>query len=147
MQLMRLRPAFEGCDVTYVTVHSQYRADLGTAGTGARFEVVNDATRWNKFALLMLALRILWIVARTRPDAIVTTGAAPGYFALRIGKWFGARVAWIDSIANVEEVSMSGRRIGPSAHLWLTQWAHLAAASAMGARQKRTLPEYRGSVL
>ena len=134
VQLMRLRPALRDCEVTYVTVHPQYRADVGDA----RFEVVNDATRWNKFALVFMALRVLWIVLRVRPHAIVTTGAAPGYFALRFGKLLGARVAWIDSIANVEEVSMSGRRIGPTADLWLTQWAHLGQASG---------PHYRGSVL
>jgi hypothetical protein len=50
----------------------------------------------------------------------------------------GARTIWIDSIANVEELSLSGRRIGKHAHLWLTQWPHLAAPGG---------PRYEGSVL
>ncbi len=123
IQLLRLRPAFDGCDVVYATVKEGYRSDLDA---NARFHVVPDGNRWNKWNLLRSAACILFLLLRLRPDAIVTTGAAPGYFALRIGKWLGARVVWIDSIANAEELSMSGRKAGRIADLWLTQWPHLA---------------------
>jgi hypothetical protein len=73
-----------------------------------------------------------------RPDVIVTTGAAPGYFAVRFGRLLGTRTVWVDSIANAEELSMSGRMAGKHASLWLTQWPHLAQGGG---------PEYRGSVL
>lgn len=149
VQLLRLRPAFEGCDVTFVTVSDVYRADVGEGG---RFCVVNDATRWNKFGLLKMAMKIAWIVGRHRPDVVITTGAAPGYFAIRIGRLIGARTMWLDSVANVERLSLSGERIGAHADLWLTQWPHLASAGAeayptgeAGATMHR--PLYRGSVL
>jgi hypothetical protein len=99
---------------------------------------VNDATRWNKFGLLVLLLRLLRILLRERPEVIISTGAAPGYLALRIGRWLGARTIWIDSIANVERLSMSGEKIGPHADLWLTQWPHLA---------RRDGPHFVGAVL
>lgn len=145
VQLLRLRPAFEGCDVTFVTVSEQYRADVAEdIANGAGFCIVNDATRWNKFGLLKQCWTLLRIILAVRPDAIITTGAAPGFFALRIGKLLGARTAWLDSIANVEELSLSGRKVGPKADLWLTQWPHLAnAAGSDGASG----PEYRGAVL
>ena len=134
IELMRLRPAFEGADTAYVTVEREYRVDV----PGSRFHRVNDATRWSKLAVLLLGVRMLLVLLRERPDVIITTGAAPGYIALRLGKWFGARRIWIDSIANVDELSMSGRRAGKHADLWLTQWAHLAAEGG---------PEYAGAVL
>jgi UDP-N-acetylglucosamine:LPS N-acetylglucosamine transferase len=142
VQLLRLRPAFDGADVTFVTVSEQYRADVADdVANGAQFRTVNDATRWNKFGLVKLAWKLFRIIREVRPDVVITTGAAPGFFALRIAKLLGARTAWIDSIANVEEVSLSGRRVGPKADLWLTQWPHLAnTASASG-------PSYRGAVL
>ena len=34
---------------------------------------------------------------------VISTGAAPGYFAMRFAKWLGRRTIWIDSIANVEQ--------------------------------------------
>ncbi|MDX2116369.1 MAG: UDP-N-acetylglucosamine--LPS N-acetylglucosamine transferase [Planctomycetota bacterium] len=123
VQLLRLRPAFEGCRVTYVTVREDYRADLAP---GARFRVINDATRWDKVGLVKMALRLAWILLRERPHVIISTGAAPGYFAIRLGRLLGARTLWLDSIANVEEVSMTGQIVGRYADLWLTQWPHLA---------------------
>jgi UDP-N-acetylglucosamine:LPS N-acetylglucosamine transferase len=121
-QLLRLRPAFEGHDVTYVTVREGYRSQVA----GSPFHCIRDATRHDKAALLQVALQLAWILLRTRPDVVVSTGAAPGYVAIRLGKWLGCRTAWIDSIANAETVSMAGQLAQPHADLWLTQWPHLA---------------------
>ncbi len=134
VELMRIRPALEGGETTYVTVRREYARDV----PDARFFVVNDATRWNKIALLMMAAKLLYIIVRVRPDVVITTGAAHGYFALRFGKWLKARTVWLDSIANGEELSMSGRITGRFADLWLTQWEHLATPDG---------PEYAGAVM
>ena len=134
VQLLRLRPAFASCDVTFVTVHDSYQLQV----IGSKFYVVNDATRWNKFGLIRLASKLAWIIWKSRPDVVISTGAAPGYIALRLGRWMGARTIWLDSIANVEHLSLSGHKIGKHADLWLTQWAHLARAEG---------PHYAGSVL
>lgn len=134
VQLRRVAPAFEGCDVTYVTVEKSYRDEV----LDAPVRIVLDATRWNKLKLIVMMLQITWIVLTSRPDVVISTGAAPGFFALRIAGMLGKRTVWLDSIANVEEVSMSGRKIGPHATLWLTQWAHLAEPDG---------PQFRGAVL
>jgi hypothetical protein len=122
VQLLRLRDALAGEDVTYVTTVSACRAMV----PGAPFRVVVEATRKNKFRLALLALQMLWIMLRVRPAAVVTTGAAPGFFAIRFGRWFGARTLWIDSIANAEEMSLSGQLAVRHADVVLTQWSHLA---------------------
>jgi exopolysaccharide biosynthesis glucuronosyltransferase PssD len=114
-------PTLGSHDLAFVTVNRAYRHQCGTA----RFYVVNDATRWNRVGLVALAVRMLFILLKERPDVVISTGAAPGYFALRIAKWFGMQTVWIDSLANVEEVSLSGRRVGRFADVWLTQWHHL----------------------
>ncbi|MEM1346841.1 MAG: UDP-N-acetylglucosamine--LPS N-acetylglucosamine transferase, partial [Pseudomonadota bacterium] len=80
-----------------------------------------------------------WIVLTTRPHAVVSTGASLGDFAFRLGRLIGARTIWIDSIANAEELSLSGRKIGRHADVWLTQWPELAD-EGRGLR-------YEGSVL
>lgn len=134
VQLLRLRPAFEGHDVVYATVSRHYRNDVGESS----FRVVPDATRWHKFSLFRAAVGISWLLVRERPDIVISTGAAPGYFALRVARWVGAKTVWVDSIANVEELSLSGQKIGKHADLWLTQWPHLASTDG---------PQFRGSVL
>lgn len=134
VQLLRIKPAFEHCEVTFVTVHDSYRAQV----PDHKFYLVNDANRWTKVALLKAARRIAWIVWNEKPDIVFSTGAAPGYLALRFGQMMGARTIWLDSIANVEQLSMSGDRIGHCADLWLTQWPHLARPDG---------PHYTGAVL
>ncbi len=134
VELRRLLPAFEGHKIIFATVDSFYRHEVGCQ----KLYVVEDATRWNKIKLVKLALQVIVLLLRERPEIIVSTGAAPGYFALRLGKFLGARTIWVDSIANVGELSLSGRLVGKYADLWLTQWPHLAHPGG---------PEYKGSVL
>ena len=134
MQLLRISPAFVKCDVAFVTVHASYRSQVAKN----RFYCVNDATRWNKLGLIAMTARLGWIIWKEKPQVVISTGAAPGYIALRLGRLIGARTIWLDSIANIERLSMSGEKIGRHVDLWLTQWAHLARAEG---------PHYAGSVL
>jgi UDP-N-acetylglucosamine:LPS N-acetylglucosamine transferase len=134
VQLLRLRPALAGDHVVWVTVDRAYRTDVGAA----EFRVVNDATRWNRFGLLRLFLRLAWIMIRQRPDVVITTGAAPGYFAMVLGRLLGARTVWIDSLANADRLSLSGQRASRWADLWLTQWPHLVSERG---------PQFEGAVL
>lgn len=128
VQLRRLAPAWEGCDVAYMTTEAGYREHVAPA----RFYVVRDANRWDKIGLLRQVLGVAWVLVRERPKAIVTTGAAPGFFALGLGRLLGARTIWVDSIANAEELSGSGAKAGRFARLWLTQWPHLARPEGPG---------------
>lgn len=134
VQLNRLHPAFEGCEVTYVSVDKAYREDV----IGERFIAVPDATRWNKFRLTWMALSVGLALLRVRPHVIISTGAAPGYVAIWLGSKLGARTLWLDSIANVERISMSGQMIRRHVDLCLTQWPHLAEEGG---------PVYWGAVL
>lgn len=134
VQLLRLMPAFEDCDIAFVTVNKAYRAQMPEH----RFYSVNDATRWNKLGLARVGMRLAWIILKEWPDVIVSTGAAPGFLAIRFGKLLGVRTIWLDSIANVERLSLSGEKVGKYADLWLTQWPHLASAEG---------PRFEGAVL
>ena len=143
VQLMRLRAAWQGLDITYVstdaglgTVLAEAAREAGEPAPG--FHVITEANRWQIWRLAREFAGLFFVMLRVRPDAIITTGAAPGYFALRLGRLFGARTVWIDSIANAEELSLSGQRARHHADLWLTQWEHLATPAG---------PKYLGSVL
>ncbi|MGA3171436.1 MAG: UDP-N-acetylglucosamine--LPS N-acetylglucosamine transferase [Chthoniobacteraceae bacterium] len=134
VQLQRLRPAFDGCDVAFASVKDGYRTDV----SGKRFYVIPDSNMQQKIALVRTAIMVLLVLLRERPQVIISTGAAPGYFAVFFGKWMGARTIWLDSVANAEKLSLSGEKAGRYADLWLTQWAHLARESG---------PRFYGSVL
>jgi hypothetical protein len=100
--------------------------------------VTCDANVTTKFKLMLMALKVAAVVLWEWPDLIVSTGAAPGYAAIRVGKLIGAKTIWVDSMANAEKLSLSGRRVGAHADLWLTQWPHLAEPQG---------PYYEGAVL
>lgn len=134
MQLLRLRPAYAEARVVFATVKDGYRSDVGDE----EFRVIADGNLSKKLALLRSACSVLMLLLRERPDTIISTGAAPGYFAVRFGRMLGMRTVWVDSVANADELSMSGRRAGGCADLWLTQWPHLASERG---------PKHFGSVL
>ncbi len=134
MQLLRLRPAFRDCDVTYATVSQGYESDV----EGEKFRVIVDSNRDQKLRLISSLLSIAWTILCIRPHAIISTGAAPGFFAMFIGKLLRKKTIWVDSIANAEELSMSGQKAGKYATLWLAQWEHLAKPKG---------PHYFGNVI
>ncbi len=135
VQMQRVAASFAGHRITWVTTLPGYREQVPTDDG---FRVVHDANLQRKLGLVLLALQTFWTILVTRPDVVISTGAAPGYFALRFGKWFGAKTIWVDSIANVERLSVSGAKVRRFADLWLTQWPHLADDDG---------PEFAGAVL
>jgi UDP-N-acetylglucosamine:LPS N-acetylglucosamine transferase len=125
VQLLRLQPAFEGCETVYASVYPDSSEEV----PGHRYYTFRDASRKNKLAFPLVFIRMLWIVVRERPDVIITTGSAPALLCLAIGRLFGARTLWIDSIANVKELSASGKRAVKVAHCCVSQWPEVANAN------------------
>src|SRR5690606_32736577 len=90
-QLLRLRPAFEGADVVFATVKEGYRSDIGDS----EFRVIADGNLSKKLALLKSAWSVFKLLITERPDTVISTGAAPGYFAIRLGKLLRMRTIWV----------------------------------------------------
>jgi UDP-N-acetylglucosamine:LPS N-acetylglucosamine transferase len=134
VQLQRLVAAFDDCDVIFATTEPGYAVEIAPR----RLHVVRDATRWDRLGCFVLLFQMARLVMRERPQVVITTGAAPGCFAVIFGRLFGARTIWVDSIANVERMSLSGRLVRPFTGLWLTQWPSLAEGEGA--------PEYAGAV-
>ncbi len=133
VQLLRMRPAFAHHEVHFVTTNAAYAKDVS-----APLHTVLDASSWTKLRLVWMFLQMFWLVLRLRPDVVFTTGAAPGLAAIVCGRAMGAKTIWVDSIANSEQVSRSGRHAGRVAHVWLTQWPALARTGG---------PEHWGGVV
>lgn len=100
--------------------------------------VVTDCNRNDVLANLRCIADVWRVVRTVRPEVVVSTGAAPGLIGLVIGKIHGAKCVWVDSVANSERLSLSGKLARFVADIWLTQWEHLAV---------RQGPGYLGSVL
>ncbi|QGG80128.1 UDP-N-acetylglucosamine--LPS N-acetylglucosamine transferase [Litorivicinus lipolyticus] len=134
VELMRTRQAFAGHQVLFASTERAYAAD----NPDAAFYYLPDASRWSKFRLAVQALACAWLILRTRPDVVVTTGASAGFFCLVFAKALRKRTVWLDSIANCSEISMSGRKAQPYADLYLTQWPELVESNG---------PSFHGALL
>lgn len=133
-QLMAMRPAFDDQDVLFVTT----LPGLAEQFAAAPYRIVPDCNRNEKVAILRCAVALAGVTVRFRPDVVISTGALPGVIALALGRLAGARTIWVDSVANGEEMSMSGMLARRLSHLWMSQWQHVADAAGA---------EYAGSIL
>ena len=85
-----------------------------------------DADSTQPLRLVRMALQVFFFVLKTRPDFVISTGAAIGFFAVLFGRMLGAHTIWVDSVANYHKLSISGRYAAKICHLHLTQWPELA---------------------
>lgn len=96
-----------------------------------------DFSRENMWRVTGAYKAVKKLITSLQPHVIITTGAAPGLIALIAGRRMGIKTIWIDSCANYERLSLSGRIASYTADLVLTQWPHLASQTVC----------YKGSVL
>jgi UDP-N-acetylglucosamine:LPS N-acetylglucosamine transferase len=122
-ELARLSAAFEDHDILYASTAKNLRAPSGTREVSE----IRDASRSDPLRLVGLLWDVVSLLISFRPRLIVTTGAAPGLLAIVAGRLMGCRSVWIDSVANAETLSLSGRLTSRWANVRLTQWPHLAS--------------------
>jgi UDP-N-acetylglucosamine:LPS N-acetylglucosamine transferase len=127
VQLQRLRPAFAAFDTAYVSMFDSYAEMVAPA----RYYTVPDASRFDVRAFAPVFLRAARILAKERPKAIVTTGSAPMLAFIVLGRMMGAKTLWVDSIANSERMSSSGRLARKLAHKTISQWPAVAVAEGV----------------
>ena len=132
-QMQRVTSAFSGHEVVYVSTLKGYAKQV----SAYKYYQVKDASAWSKLSLIILVFQLFKIIIDERPDIVISTGAAPGLFAIIISRFLGAKTIWLDSIANYKQLSLSGRLAKYFTHLHLTQWKHLATSKT----------QYSGSVL
>lgn len=123
IQLLRIaKPMEEKFEMVYLCTHPKCE----TMVEGNKFHLISDYSRWDAWKMIPSFFQLLRIVRKEKPDAIITTGAAPGLMCLLAGKILGRKTIWIDSIANVQHLSASGRIAAKFATRVYTQWKDLA---------------------
>lgn len=123
VQLLRIARQMEkDYEVVYLCTHPK----CATMVEGQKFYVMEDYSRWDAWKMIPAFFKLLGIVRKEKPEAIMTTGAAPGLMCLLAGKVLGKKTIWVDSIANVQHLSASGRIALKFASKIYTQWRDLA---------------------
>ncbi len=122
-QLLKLAESWQGHDTFYVTTTEVVREKLKEFGT---VYVVGECNRQRLGRVLLVFTRCIKILFKEKPDVVISTGAAAGCLLCLLGKLSGAKVVWVDSITNVDQISLSGRMVRHLADLFLVQWPELA---------------------
>ena len=135
-QLLKLANCWEDHSTFCVTTSELIRKKLQRYG---KIYVVGACNRQHPVQVLKVLAKCVRIIIIEKPDVIISTGAAVGCIICFLSKLQGAKIIWLDSITNVEHLSLSGRIIRYVADLFLVQWPDLI-------EQYKNI-EYAGSVI
>lgn len=126
IQLLRIaKPLEKDYDVVYMSTHEK----CAKLVEGREFYNMQDFSRWDAWKLVPTFFSVLNIVSKVKPTAVITTGAAPGLIVLLAAKCLGKKTVWVDSIANVQHLSLCGRIASRIASRTYTQWQDLATGN------------------
>ena len=123
IQLLRITKTLsDEFDVSYISTHHKCESML----SGQIYYTITDFSRWDFYKLFPVFFQTINIIKKENPAVVITTGAAPGLITLMVAKLLKKRTIWIDSIANVEKLSLSGKIASKFATKAYTQWSELA---------------------
>lgn len=89
--------------------------------------VVGECDRTKPFKIAYTLWKSFWFVLKEKPDVVISTGSLPIAIVCLIAKKIrGTKIVWIDSIAQLEDLSMSGKMLLKQADVFLTQWPEVA---------------------
>lgn len=124
-ELMQLKSMFNKYDfhiITEKTKSNMYLKDKYPK----RVNYLVYGTRSNMltypFKLLYNCFKSLFLYIKVRPKVIITTGAHSAGPMCCIGKIFGSKIVYIETFANSETKSVTGRLVYKFADLFIVQW-------------------------
>jgi len=88
--------------------------------------IVGECDRDKPLKMLQTIARGLYFILKERPDVIITTGSLPIAIVCVLSKLIGTKVLWVDSLAQIDELSMSGKLMLKFADVLLVQWPEVA---------------------
>lgn len=115
------------------------RADARSLLVGEHVTWAFSPTHRNLKNLLRNTLLAVRVARELRPRAIVTTGAGVAVPFCYVGRLFGARIVFIESLSRITEASLTARLVHPVADRFFVQWP--------GLKGRFRKAEYEGSLL
>jgi len=115
---LELVPSFGAAEVRYIV------NDAVNVPLPGPVEEISHAERDGR--VLWNAVEAVESFRRSRPDALLSTGAGPIVPLATVGKLFGCKTIYIETFGSVDEPSMTGRLMVPLADRFYYQWPQLA---------------------
>lgn len=127
-ELMQLSPMFDQYDFHLITEKTKTTSDLRIKFTD-RIDYLVFGTKDHFFSYLFKfsfnCLRSLYLFLKIRPKFIITTGTHTAVPICYIGKLFRSKIVYIETFANIETKTMTGKLLYPISDLFIVQWASM----------------------
>ena len=127
-ELLQLSPLFEKYDSYIITEKDKANENLKQT-YGERLYFLPYGTRAKLFTYifkyLFLCFKTLYLYAKIRPKVIVTTGTHTAGPICILGKIFGSKIVYIETFANTNRKTATGRLLYPIADLFIVQWEEM----------------------
>ena len=124
-ELLQLSPLFEKYQYHIITEKDEANEKLKKV-YGDRLYFLPYGTRAKLasyiFKYFYLCLKTIYYYFKLRPQYIVTTGTHTAGPMCIIGKIFGSKIIYIETFANRNKKTATGRLIYPIADLFIVQW-------------------------
>ena len=124
-ELLQLKPMFKRYDYHIITekdkstqdLKKEYKEKISYLVYGTRKKILVYP-----FIFIYNAVKTLFFYLRYRPQYIVTTGTHTAVVMCYIGKIFRSKIIYIETFANIDRKTVSGKSIYPIANLFIVQW-------------------------
>jgi len=134
-QLLNIIDAFRGHDIFFITTKSETTIELDkiaktyyTKDSPKPLKLVNMG--FIRLTFVFYTLFISWpcfkILIREKPDVIVSTGGSPTICLCFLSKLMGIKIVYIESLARIDDLSVTGKYVYKIADLFLVQWEQLS---------------------
>ncbi len=123
-QLMKLKPLMEQYDTTVFTEKTKYL----TSNTGFKMKYMKQVNRKEllfPIKMIINCFKSFFFVLKNRPDVIICTGVLAMIPLCVIGKWFGAKLIYIESFAKITSPTQSGKFLYKRADRFYVQWEEM----------------------
>lgn len=127
-ELMQLTPLFEKYEYTIITekdksneiLKEKYGEKLYFLPYGTRAKIFTYI-----FTYIYLCLKTVYLYFKIRPKVIITTGTHTAGPMCYLGKILGSKIIYIETFANRNKKTATGRLIYPIADLFIVQWKEM----------------------
>ena len=127
-ELMSLSPLFEKYDYTIITEKDKTSENLKEK-FGKKLYFLPYGTRSKLFTYifkyLYLCIKTVYLYFKIRPKVIVTTGTHTAGPMCILGKIFGSKIIYIETFANIDKKTATGKIIYKIADLFIVQWEEM----------------------
>ena len=122
VQAKQLSPVYEKYDHFYFTFSGEVAQALRKTG---RVRIIPNIVRYNPFSWLIGVVLSAYIAIAERPDVVITTGAGVVVFFCVFAKLLGTKLIFVESMAKVDEPTLTAKLLYPFSDLFLVQWPGL----------------------